>query len=174
METIEDEVVAAGKDTLQQAMMQSGISEPAAILICSCFLRKHRLKERFNDEITAITDIMPGVPMAGFYCAGEQGTNADHVSRHNNETIVILLPGNDLSYAAQVAEENRNLHRMLEVRLAEQKRLEGELAEQVHFLQTLIDTIPSPVFYKDQEGKYLGCNKAYEEYSGISRSAIRG
>jgi len=174
MEAIEDEVVAAGKDTLQSALMQSGITEPAAILVCSCFLRMNLLKSRINEELAAITTAMPGVPLAGFYSAGEQGTNADHVSRHNNEAIVILLLGNELSYAAKVAEENRILYRMLEARLAEKQLLEGELAGQIRFLQILIDNIPNPVFYKDPQGRYLGCNKAFEEYFNLQREQILG
>jgi len=174
METDPDEMLAAGKDTLLRTMMQSGIARPAAIIICSCFLRMHLLKDRINEEITAITDIMPGVPVAGFYSAGEQGTTDDHVSRHNNEAIVILLLDNELSYAAQVAEENRIMHQVLEARIAEQQRLETELAEQVRFLQTLIDNIPNPVFYKDPEGRYLGCNKAFEEYFEIQREKVLG
>jgi len=174
METFEDELVAAGRDTLLRAMSQSGISGPAVIIVCSCFLRMHLLKGRFDKEIAAITEIMPAVPVAGFYSAGEQGITDDHVSRHNNEAIAILILGNELSYAAQVAEENRNLHRILEARVAEQKGLEAELVEQVHFLQTLIDKIPNPVFYKDPDGKYLGCNKAFEEYLDVQREEILG
>ena len=46
-------------------------------------------------------------------------------------------------------------------------------AEQ-RFLQTLIDTIPNPVFYKDAHGKYLGCNKAYEAITGLPRGELSG
>jgi len=28
------------------------------------------------------------------------------------------------------------------------------------FLQTLLDTIPSSIFYKDTHGVYMGCNRA--------------
>lgn len=42
------------------------------------------------------------------------------------------------------------------------------------FLQTLIDNIPSPVFYKDMEGKYLGCNKAFRVMLGLETSEIVG
>lgn len=42
------------------------------------------------------------------------------------------------------------------------------------FLQTLVNTIPSPVFCKDTEGIYTGCNKAFEEFLGISRESIIG
>ncbi|SEM82137.1 PAS domain S-box-containing protein [Syntrophus gentianae] len=174
MEAFEEEVIAAGRETLLRAMSQSGIGRPAVILVCSCFLRMHLLEGNIDKEISSINEIMPGVPVAGFYSAGEQGINDDHVSHHNNEAIVILLLGNELSYAARVAEQNRNLNRILEAQVAEQKRLERELVEQVHFLQTLIDNIPNPVFYKDPEGRYLGCNKALEKYLNVRREKILG
>ena len=174
MESLEDEMIAAGKDTLLRAMVQSGISNPAAIFVCSCFLRRILLQDRIDGEISAVTDTMPGVPIVGFYSAGEQGVNDDHISRHNNEAIVVLLLGTELSYAAQVAEENQRLQRALERQLAEQQRLEGALAEQLRFLQTMMDTIPSPVFFKDLEGRYLGCNKAFEHYFTVRREDVVG
>lgn len=36
------------------------------------------------------------------------------------------------------------------------------LRERIRFTQELIDAIPAPLFYKDLDGRYLGCNKAYE------------
>ncbi|AGB01459.1 PAS domain S-box protein [Methanoregula formicica] len=54
-------------------------------------------------------------------------------------------------------------------RLAEQ-----QLADHTRFLSTLIDTLPLPLFYKDAGGKYLGCNRPFEEYLGIGRSALIG
>ena len=42
------------------------------------------------------------------------------------------------------------------------------------FLQTLIDTIPNPVSYKDKNGFYLGCNRAFEEFIGLRREKIIG
>jgi PAS domain S-box-containing protein len=48
------------------------------------------------------------------------------------------------------------------------------LEENVHFLQTLIDAIPTPIFYKDTELKYVGCNKAYEESIGIAKDQFIG
>ncbi|HEY6872318.1 MAG TPA: PAS domain S-box protein [Geobacteraceae bacterium] len=54
------------------------------------------------------------------------------------------------------------------------KRLETTLQEQLGFLQTLIDTIPSPIFYKDRGGRYLGCNRAFESYLGLTREQLVG
>ncbi|HJV67059.1 MAG TPA: PAS domain S-box protein [Geomonas sp.] len=53
-----------------------------------------------------------------------------------------------------------------------------ELAEtqqgQLNFLQTLIDTIPSPIFYKDRGGRYLGHNRAFSEFLGLKTEEIVG
>ena len=47
-------------------------------------------------------------------------------------------------------------------------------AEQLRLLQTLIDTIPAPIFYKNARGIYLGCNRAFEEMVGKGRLEIVG
>lgn len=46
--------------------------------------------------------------------------------------------------------------------------------EMVTFLQALMNAIPNPIFYKDVEGIYQGCNKAFEEFHGIPKSEIVG
>jgi len=46
--------------------------------------------------------------------------------------------------------------------------------EQREFINTLLDTIPNPIYYKDAEGKYLGCNKAFDYFTGLEESKIVG
>jgi len=58
--------------------------------------------------------------------------------------------------------------------ITERKQAETAQQEQTRFLQTLIDAIPAPVFYKDTEGRYLGCNQAFENLLGKSREEIIG
>ncbi|MGV8892065.1 MAG: EAL and GGDEF domain-containing protein [Burkholderiaceae bacterium] len=60
------------------------------------------------------------------------------------------------------------------VDITEQKLLLQRNAEHVHFSQQLGDTIPSPIFWKDAEGRYQGCNKAFEAYIGIQREDLIG
>ncbi len=47
-------------------------------------------------------------------------------------------------------------------------------ADQLHMQQTLIDTIPYPVFYKDREARFLGFNRAYERAFGVKRADLIG
>lgn len=57
-----------------------------------------------------------------------------------------------------------------EAALREQsRRHEQELKEKLDFIQVLIDTLPTPIFYNDPNGLYLGCNKAFEEQIGMKR-----
>jgi PAS domain S-box-containing protein len=42
------------------------------------------------------------------------------------------------------------------------------------FSRTLLDILPIPVYYKDTSGRFMECNKAFEEYSGLSRENIIG
>ena len=41
-------------------------------------------------------------------------------------------------------------------------------------LQTTLDALPSPIFIKDRDGRYIACNKAFEDYIGRSRDQIIG
>ncbi len=50
----------------------------------------------------------------------------------------------------------------------------AELRDQRRLLDTILDSIPAPVFYKDAGGRYLGCNAAYLAYVGRSREQVVG
>ena len=48
------------------------------------------------------------------------------------------------------------------------------LREQLAFIQQLIEAVPQPIFFKDVEGRYLGVNRAWEQFFGISREKFIG
>jgi PAS domain S-box-containing protein len=54
------------------------------------------------------------------------------------------------------------------------KQAEQELREKNQFLQTLLDAIPVPIFYKNEHGFYQGCNQAFSDYLGRPRQEIVG
>jgi PAS domain S-box-containing protein len=47
-------------------------------------------------------------------------------------------------------------------------------AHHLRLLRTLMDTIPCPIYYKDGQGRYLGFNRAYERYVGMSAEEMVG
>jgi PAS domain S-box-containing protein len=48
------------------------------------------------------------------------------------------------------------------------------LDEQLYLLQTLLDAIPLPVYYKDTHCVYIGCNRAFESIMRRDRQSIVG
>ena len=50
----------------------------------------------------------------------------------------------------------------------------AELSKQLHFLKQLIETIPGPIFYKDEHARYLGCNSAFANFIGIAAGDLIG
>ncbi|UFS70776.1 PAS domain S-box protein [Geomonas sp. RF6] len=41
-------------------------------------------------------------------------------------------------------------------------------------MATILDSIPIPIFFKDEHGRYLSCNTSYESFFGISRQEMAG
>ena len=53
--------------------------------------------------------------------------------------------------------------------IAERKRAEEELHQSRQLLQSVLDTIPQRVFWKDRNLSYLGCNKAFAFDAGLKK-----
>jgi len=60
------------------------------------------------------------------------------------------------------------------VDITRRKLAEKELQRNVNFTAALLNAIPTPVFYKDRDGRYLGCNRAFTEFTGKTAKQIRG
>lgn len=54
------------------------------------------------------------------------------------------------------------------------RRYQKRTEKQSHFIDTLLQTISAPIFYKDTEARYLGCNPSFEKFIGIKRDKIIG
>ncbi len=58
--------------------------------------------------------------------------------------------------------------------ITERKNAEVDLRDRYDLLQSLIDAIPIPVYHKDENGVYEGCNKSFESFSGTTKEEIIG
>lgn len=48
------------------------------------------------------------------------------------------------------------------------------LLDEGSFTDVLLTSLPIPVFYKDKQGRYIGCNPAFEKFTGVSKKEIAG
>lgn len=74
---------------------------------------------------------------------------------------------------AQLA-QSESINQEYQQQLSEHEATERALSNQLQFLQVLIDAIPAPIFYKDADGIYSGCNRAFEAFLGKPREQIVG
>lgn len=58
--------------------------------------------------------------------------------------------------------------------ITEEVLAHDEIKNQKLLLNQLLETIPSPVFYKDNEGRYMFFNNAFEEFVGHTKEEIIG
>jgi PAS domain S-box-containing protein len=56
--------------------------------------------------------------------------------------------------------------------ITERKLTEEKLKKERILLKGLLDSIPDMIFFKDIEGKYLGCNPEFSKFTGKSREEI--
>jgi len=70
----------------------------------------------------------------------------------------------------------QGVERALRVCLLEQQMREAHeaLEHQAKFLQTVIDAVPTPIYYKDWEGRYIGCNTAMADFIEMPKEDIIG
>ena len=155
MASSSDRLIQAGREILRKAMLRGGIDNPATALVFSCALRSRFLRARYPEEIAGMRDLLPHTPILGFYSFGEQGVSDAGVSIHGNGMIAVLVIGNELSVAAEVAEANK---RLLETQQAAEKQL--------HLQATMLSAIQDTVLVISPEMKTRWCNSAAKAIFG--------
>ncbi len=54
------------------------------------------------------------------------------------------------------------------------RKSEADLAEAQRMTQELIEALPNPIYFKGTDGRYLGVNKAWENFFGVPRDSFIG
>ncbi|MCI5157721.1 MAG: response regulator, partial [Candidatus Electrothrix sp. AUS1_2] len=67
-----------------------------------------------------------------------------------------------------------NTHINMRKKAQKLKETQEELLLQKNKLEALINSIPDPIYIKDVENKYIGCNRAFEEIAGKPEEDIVG
>lgn len=58
--------------------------------------------------------------------------------------------------------------------ITERKKAEEALKQSENFLNSLLNSVPVPVFYKNRAGQYIGFNRAYENFFGATKEKLIG
>ncbi|SMC32656.1 diguanylate cyclase domain-containing protein [Sporomusa malonica] len=158
-----------------------------------CIESNQQVKEHINDG-----------PFIGYYCKNGMIDYACPIIIEGQHLANLFLgqfffePPDDKTFRQQAKkygfDENAYIKALRQVPILERQTVENilmffsqladllseaglrskENREIANFLQEILNAIPSPVFYKDIKGFYMGCNKAFEEYAGKPREEIIG
>ena len=117
--------------------------------------------------LTALT--LLGVVAAALYRAGRA------ILAHQEVDLALQRAHDDLEQ--RVAMRTRDLrlaNEALELEIAQHRAVEAALRDSEALFRQLLETIPNPVFYKDDQGVFMGCNAAYRHTVGLSKEQIMG
>lgn len=90
-------------------------------------------------------------------------------------TITLLgVLGLMISKSYRLKQRYIRLQDKLNQELAQIKRFEAIQQEHLNFMETLFNTIPGSIFYKDRTGQYLGCNDTFCEWTGLRQEEVVG
>jgi len=104
---------------------------------------------------------------------GFQAGGVDYLTKPLQLEEVLVRVQTHLTLHALRNELSRQ-NSQLQQEISERRRAVEAVRQQLNFQQTMMDTIPSPIFYKDRQGRYLGCNAAFESYIGRPRTEVIG
>lgn len=78
-------------------------------------------------------------------------------------------------FIGKIEERLKTKRRALAIEIEERRRYQESLQNNLEFISTLLDTIPNPIFYKDRDGVYNGCNQAFAaQVIGLPKDQIIG
>jgi len=94
MDASPEQLIATGRDTVEQARLRAGaeLAYVAAIVVFSCIGRFRQYRgqgENWAEAVRAVRKHFPGIPMIGALCAGEFGVNAWHEPRANAMSVSV-------------------------------------------------------------------------------------
>ncbi len=63
---------------------------------------------------------------------------------------------------------------ILKANIQRREKVELELSNRLEFDKVLLDTIPNPIYYKNIDGKFLGCNTSFANLVNCTRDEVIG
>ncbi len=82
----------------------------------------------------------------------------------------------EITFASRIADQVALILASQRRRITEEQlqSAHANLTRNLRFTEVLLDAIPIPIFYKDSERHYLGCNQTFTDIMGITSEEILG
>ncbi|SDK12915.1 PAS domain-containing sensor histidine kinase [Natronincola ferrireducens] len=77
-------------------------------------------------------------------------------------------------YLGKSTESLRRKNKQLKGEIQKRENIENELKKKLTMIQSLMNTIPSPIFFKNLDYRYMGCNPAFEKALGVKEGDLIG
>ncbi len=155
-----NDVLEAGQNAFRKAMIRGNIDKPVFGVFFSSIFRTMELAHTTFNEIASLSQIWPNAEFVGFDTGTELGLTDEGGNRVNKRTISVLILGQNLSYASEVAIENKELVERI------------RKAEESH--RALLDLMPDSVIAADTSMRITYFNPKAQEFLGHKREEVIG
>ena len=89
-------------------------------------------------------------------------------------SMAAFVEGREADIPTSGNDEIASMGRALDYLVTTLRRREARLGDQLDFQKTLLDTIPNPIFYKNNNGQFTGANAAFESVVSLIPDEIIG
>ncbi|MFW9847902.1 MAG: PAS domain S-box protein [Candidatus Thorarchaeota archaeon] len=150
----------AGFEAFNKALIRGSIEEPVLCLVFSSVYRRKMLGNQAANDIEMVRPSRPGMYIVGFDTGGEIGLTDEGANRYNHKTVSVLVLGQKLSYAAEVANQNKQLLGKLVIAEASQR--------------TLLDLMPDAILATNKALKITHWNPQTQKLLGHEKESVLG
>ena len=130
-------------------------------------------------------DVLLGQPLSMLYPPSEHEAlrqQVDHISRRDNAPLRRRWKNCKRDGAPLLVDvvsrwqsfDERMTRLVVFNDVTDRVAAETQLQDQQHFMQSLLEALPTPIFYKDSAGRYLGANQAFYDLLGVTPAQYVG
>ncbi len=150
----------AGDEAFRKSIIRGSINEPVLGIVFSSIYRRQRLANSLFDELQLSLQSRPNMRLIAFDTGVESCLTDEGLNRSTYGTVSVLTLGNDLSYAAEVAMQNKELVSRLQIAEASQP--------------ALLDLIPDAVIATDTTLQITHWNPRVQGLLGYDSDEVLG
>jgi diguanylate cyclase (GGDEF)-like protein/PAS domain S-box-containing protein len=133
-------------------------------------LPREELRQLYACELSAT----PGEELLTLFAdlkTGRASLTQEYQTRHRRADGELCQVGIHLDL---IQREDRRFLLATVLDLTERKRTEAAIQANLALQRELLEAIPTPVFYKDVDGRYQSVNRAFAEFFGVSEAELIG